>query len=74
MQSRVAPAEAPGARRKPPRVSPLCGLPPFVRSVGYAIAVHLTIANDVRYSNPSHFAQLFRKQTNLPPIDYRKQQ
>ena len=31
------------------------------------------IALDVGYSNPSHFAQLFRKETGLPPSDYRKQ-
>jgi len=30
------------------------------------------IALDVGYSNPSHFAQLFRKETGLSPSDYRK--
>jgi AraC family transcriptional regulator len=34
----------------------------------------ITIANDVGYSNPSHFAQLFRKETGLSPTDYRRQQ
>ena len=33
----------------------------------------LEIALDVGYSNPSHFAQLFRKETGLSPSDYRKQ-
>jgi AraC family transcriptional regulator len=33
----------------------------------------ITIANDVRYSNPSHFAQLFRKETGHSPTDYRRQ-
>lgn len=31
------------------------------------------IALDVGYSNPSHFAQLFRKETGLSPSDYRQQ-
>jgi AraC family transcriptional regulator len=31
------------------------------------------IALDIGYSNPSHFAQLFRKETGLSPSDYRKQ-
>jgi len=31
------------------------------------------IALDVGYSNPSHFAQLFRRETGLPPSDYRQQ-
>ncbi len=30
------------------------------------------IALDVGYSNPSHFAQLFRKETGLSPSDYRQ--
>src|SRR2546423_13073910 len=30
----------------------------------------ITIANEVGYSNPSHFAQLFRKETGLAPTDY----
>lgn len=34
----------------------------------------ITIANDVGYSNPSHFAQLFRKEAGLSPTDYRRQQ
>ena len=33
----------------------------------------ITIANDVGYSNPSHFAQLFRKATGLSPTTYRRQ-
>jgi AraC family transcriptional regulator len=33
----------------------------------------ITIANEVGYSNPSHFAQLFRKETGLSPTDYRRQ-
>ena len=33
----------------------------------------ITIANDVGYSNPSHFAQLFRKETGLSPTGYRRQ-
>jgi AraC family transcriptional regulator len=32
----------------------------------------IEIALDVGYSNPSHFAQLFRKQTGLSPSDYRR--
>jgi len=31
------------------------------------------IALDVGYSNPSHFAQLFRRETGLSPSDYRQQ-
>jgi AraC family transcriptional regulator len=31
------------------------------------------IALDVSYANPSHFAQLFRKETGLSPSDYRRQ-
>jgi len=31
------------------------------------------IALDVGYTNPSHFAQLFRKETGLSPSDYRQQ-
>jgi AraC family transcriptional regulator len=34
----------------------------------------ITIANEVGYSNPSHFAQLFRKEAGLSPTDYRRQQ
>ena len=33
----------------------------------------ITIANEVGYSNPSHFAQLFRKETGLAPTDYRRE-
>lgn len=33
----------------------------------------ITIANEVGYSNPSHFAQLVRKETGLSPSDYRRQ-
>ena len=33
----------------------------------------ITIAIEVGYSNPSHFAQLFRKQSGLSPTDYRRQ-
>ncbi len=33
----------------------------------------ITIANDVGYSNPSHFARVFRKDTGHSPKDYRKQ-
>ena len=31
------------------------------------------VALDVGYSNPSHFAQLFRRETGLAPSDYRRQ-
>lgn len=31
------------------------------------------VALDVGYSNPSHFAQLFRRETGLSPSDYRRQ-
>ena len=31
------------------------------------------IALDVGYTNPSHFAQLFRRETGQPPSDYRRQ-
>src|ERR1035438_8905311 len=34
----------------------------------------ITIANEVGYSNPSHFAQLFRKETGLAPTDYRSEE
>lgn len=33
----------------------------------------VTVALDVGYSNPSHFAQLFRRETGLSPSDYRRQ-
>jgi AraC family transcriptional regulator len=33
----------------------------------------ITIANEVGYANPSHFAQLLRKETGLSPTDYRRQ-
>jgi AraC family transcriptional regulator len=31
------------------------------------------IALEVGYANPSHFAQLFRRETGLSPSDYRRQ-
>jgi AraC family transcriptional regulator len=31
------------------------------------------VALDVSYANPSHFAQLFRRETGLSPSDYRWQ-
>jgi len=31
------------------------------------------VAMDVGYTNPSHFAQLFRRETGLSPSDYRRQ-
>lgn len=33
----------------------------------------ITIANEVGYSTPSHFAQLFRKETGLASTDYRRE-
>ncbi len=33
----------------------------------------VTVALDVGYANPSHFAQLFRRETGLTPSDYRQQ-
>ncbi len=33
----------------------------------------IIVALDVGYANPSHFAQLFRKETGLSPSDYRRQ-
>jgi AraC family transcriptional regulator len=33
----------------------------------------VAIALDVGYANPSHFAQLFRRETGLSPSDYRRQ-
>ena len=33
----------------------------------------VTVALDVGYKNPSHFAQLFRRETGLAPKDYRRQ-
>jgi AraC family transcriptional regulator len=33
----------------------------------------ITVANEVGYSNPSHFSQIFRKNTGLSPSDYRRQ-
>ena len=33
----------------------------------------VAVALDVGYSNPSHFAQLFRRETGLSPRDYRRQ-
>ncbi|MGD0349245.1 MAG: helix-turn-helix transcriptional regulator [Verrucomicrobiota bacterium] len=31
------------------------------------------VALDMGYANPSHFAQLFRRETGLSPSDYRRQ-
>jgi len=33
----------------------------------------VSVGLDVGYSNPSHFAQLFRRETGLSPSDYRRQ-
>jgi AraC family transcriptional regulator len=33
----------------------------------------VAVALDAGYMNPSHFAQLFRRQTGLSPSDYRRQ-
>ena len=33
----------------------------------------LAVGLDVGYDNPSHFAQLFRRETGLCPSDYRRQ-
>jgi len=33
----------------------------------------VSVALDVGYANPSHFAQLFRRETGLSPSDYRLQ-
>ena len=33
----------------------------------------VAVALDVGYANPSHFAQLFRRETGLSPSDYRRQ-
>ena len=33
----------------------------------------VAIALDVGYANPSHFAQLFRRETGLSPSSYRRQ-
>jgi AraC family transcriptional regulator len=33
----------------------------------------VAIALDLGYSNPSHFAQIFRRETGLSPSDYRRQ-
>ena len=33
----------------------------------------VAIALDLGYSNPSHFAQLFRRETGFSPSDYRRQ-
>jgi AraC family transcriptional regulator len=33
----------------------------------------MEIALDIGYANPSHFAQLFRRETGLSPSDYRRQ-
>ena len=44
------------------------GLPPFPRKPAWLPA----IAIEVGYSN-RHFARLFRKETGLPPTEYRRQ-
>jgi AraC family transcriptional regulator len=31
------------------------------------------VALDVGYANPSHFAKLFRRETDLAPSEYRRQ-
>jgi AraC family transcriptional regulator len=31
------------------------------------------VALEVGYANPSHFAQLFRRETGLTPSEYRRQ-
>ena len=33
----------------------------------------VAIANDVGYSNPSHFSHTFKKETGLSPTEYRRQ-
>ena len=33
----------------------------------------VTVALDVGYTNPSNFARLFRRETDLSPSDYRRQ-
>jgi AraC family transcriptional regulator len=33
----------------------------------------VTVALEVGYTNPGHFAQLFRRETGLSPSDYRRQ-
>jgi AraC family transcriptional regulator len=33
----------------------------------------VAVALEVGYTNPSHFAQLFRRETGLSPSDYRRQ-
>lgn len=33
----------------------------------------IAIANEVGYSNPSHFAQAFRKEAGPAPTDYRRE-
>ena len=33
----------------------------------------ITIANEVGYSSPSHFARLFRKETGISPSDFRRE-
>lgn len=33
----------------------------------------VAVGLDVGYANPSHFAQLFRRETGLSPSDYRRQ-
>jgi AraC family transcriptional regulator len=33
----------------------------------------LAVATEMGYSNPSHFAQLFRREKGLSPSDYRRE-
>jgi len=33
----------------------------------------IEVALDVGYTNPSHFAQIFRRETGLTPSEYRRQ-
>ncbi len=35
--------------------------------------INLRLLLEVGYSNPSNFAQLFRKESGLSPTDYRRQ-
>jgi AraC family transcriptional regulator len=42
----------------------------LLRETGKSV---VTIGLDVGYANPSHFAQLFRRETGLSPSDYRRQ-
>jgi AraC family transcriptional regulator len=42
----------------------------LLRETGKSV---VTVGLDVGYANPSHFAQLFRRETGLSPSDYRRQ-